>query len=84
LAAASTRGKNSGGTGGAPVKSGVVPDFVEGRSLVFDRADERLSTSLYGFGRDARNDRLEACATQRDFRFVFICVHSWLLVFSAP
>jgi hypothetical protein len=52
-----------GGTGVTPVKSGVTPDFVKHRPPVVDRANQSQSTSPDGFGRDAQNNRPEACAT---------------------
>ena len=52
-----------GGTGVTPVKSGVAPDFVGRRGLRVDVGQEDNCVRLAGFGRDARNNRLEACAT---------------------
>jgi hypothetical protein len=52
-----------GGTGVAPVKSGVAPDFVNDRSPLVDRTNQSQSTSPDGFGRNAQNNRPEACAT---------------------
>jgi len=52
-----------GGTGVAPVKSGVAPDLVQDHSLLVKRKSQCQSTSPNGFGRDAQNDRPEACAT---------------------
>jgi hypothetical protein len=48
-----------------PSNSGVPPDFVRERPLVFDRICQGFSSSPYGCGRDARNARPEAGATQR-------------------
>jgi hypothetical protein len=52
----------NGGTGVAPVKSGVPPDFVRSRPWLMVRRNQSQSTFHNGFGRDARNDRPEACA----------------------
>ena len=52
-----------GGTGVAPVKSGVTPDFVNHRPPRVVRTNQSQSTSPDGFGRDAQNNRPEACAT---------------------
>jgi hypothetical protein len=52
----------NGGTGVAPVKSGVAPDFVSGRSQLVNRK-QIPAMSPAGFGRDAQNNRPEACAT---------------------
>jgi hypothetical protein len=54
-----------GGTGVAPVKSGVAPDFGGQRSLAGDSLPPRPILSPAGFGRDARNHGPEARATQR-------------------
>ena len=53
----------NGGTGVSPVKSGVSPDFVRNRPALVVRRTLSQSTTRNGFGRDARNDRPEACAT---------------------
>ncbi len=53
-----------GGTGVSPVKSGVSPDFVLDKKNSLAPANQNLATSPNGFGRDAQNDRPEACATQ--------------------
>jgi hypothetical protein len=53
-----------GGTGVAPVKSGVAPDFVNHRPTRVVRTNQNQSTSPDGFGRDAQNNRPEACATR--------------------
>jgi len=54
-----------GGTGVAPVKSGVAPDFVVALSMARRwKIAECGRSSREGFGRDARNDRPEACATR--------------------
>jgi hypothetical protein len=52
-----------GGTGVAPVKSGVAPDFVSHRPPRVVRTNQGQSTSPDGFGRDVQNNRPEACAT---------------------
>jgi len=57
-----------GGTGVTPVKSGVAPDFVNDRPPLVDRTNQSQSTSPDGFGRDAQNNRPEACATRTIFR----------------
>jgi hypothetical protein len=54
-----------GGTGVAPVKSGVAPDFVGRRWLRVDVRRKENCGRPAGFGRDARNHRLEACATRK-------------------
>ena len=54
-----------GGTGVEPVKSGVAPDFVGRRGLRGDARQEGNCGRPAGFGRDARNHRLEACATRK-------------------
>jgi hypothetical protein len=54
-----------GGTGVAPVKSGVAPDFVRGRPPLFARKSQGQPVFPNDFGRDARNNRPEACATHR-------------------
>jgi hypothetical protein len=51
------------GTGVAPVKSGVAPDFVGRRWLRVDVRRKENCGRPAGFGRDARNHRLEASAT---------------------
>jgi hypothetical protein len=51
-----------GGTGVAPVKSGVAPDFGRGRSQRVNRK-QTLAMSPAGFGRDAQNNWPEASAT---------------------
>lgn len=56
----------NGGAGVAPVKCGVTPDFHQGRAQGCVWGGQRLAASLYGFGRDARNDRLEAGSTRRN------------------
>ena len=56
-----------GGTGVAPVKSGVTPDFVNHRPPRVVRTNQSQSTSPDGFGRDAQNNRPEACATRTIF-----------------
>jgi hypothetical protein len=53
----------NGGTGVAPVKSGVAPDFVNHRPPLVVRTIQNQSMSPDGFGRDAQNNRPEACAT---------------------
>jgi hypothetical protein len=53
-----------GGTGVTPVKFGVTPDFVFDFDELSVNANQKLSMSSNGFGRDAQNDRPEACATQ--------------------
>jgi hypothetical protein len=54
-----------GGTGVAPVKFGVAPDFVRGRPPLFARKIQGQPVFPNGFGRDARNNRPEACGTHR-------------------
>ena len=54
-----------GGTGVAPVKSGVPPDFVRCHPLLVYCRNQSQFTSHNGFERDARNNRPEACATHR-------------------
>jgi hypothetical protein len=58
----------NGGTGVAPVKSGVAPDFVGRFSIPVARPRQDQFTFANGFGRDAQNDRPEACATQAVFK----------------
>jgi hypothetical protein len=52
-----------GGTGVAPVKSGVAPDFGDPLSLSLIHANQSVVRSRYGSGRDARNYRRDACST---------------------
>jgi hypothetical protein len=54
-----------GGTGVAPVKSGVPPDFVGGRPLLFARGIQGRPVVPNSFGRDTRNNRPEARATHQ-------------------
>jgi len=57
-----------GGTGVAPVKSGIAPDFVVALSMARTwKIAECGRSSCDGFGRDARNRRPEACATRHSF-----------------
>ena len=51
-----------GGTGVPPVKSGVAPDFA-GKVRLWLRDVPEQSFAAGGSGRDARNDRPEACPT---------------------
>ena len=53
-----------GGTGVTPVKSGVAPDLIQHRPTPVVRTNHSQSTSPDGFGRDAQNNRPEACATR--------------------
>jgi hypothetical protein len=53
----------NGGAGVAPVKSGVTPDFVSHRPTPVVHTNQSQSTFPDGFGRDAQNNRPEACAT---------------------
>ncbi len=53
-----------GGMGVPPVKAGVSPDFVGGVDSLLVNANQNPSLPPNGFGRDAQNDRPEACATQ--------------------
>jgi hypothetical protein len=48
----------------ARVKSGVAPDFVAGREMQMIRHAWYSRLSHDGFGRDARNDRRDACSTR--------------------
>jgi hypothetical protein len=58
----------AGGTGVAPVKSGVAPDFIVALSMARRRKIAECGrSSCDGFGRDARNHRPEACATRHSF-----------------
>src|ERR1035437_9466815 len=52
-----------GGTVVAPVKSGVPPDFVRCRPLLVVGRIKSWRTFYNGSGRDTRNNRPEACAT---------------------
>jgi hypothetical protein len=58
-----------GGTRVSRVKSGVPLNFVGGLGLptIFQSPENR--TSHDGFGRDARNDRRDACATHSRLDF---------------
>jgi hypothetical protein len=57
-----------GGTGVAPVKSGVAPDFVWSQPLPHQARWSSDDDAFPGFGRDARNNRPEACATCITFK----------------
>ena len=50
-----------GGTGVAPVKSGVPPDFVRRHPLLVYCRNQSQFTSHNGFERDARNNRPGLC-----------------------
>jgi hypothetical protein len=67
-----------GGTGVAPVKSGVTPDFAMAVSMARRRKIAECGrSSCDAFGRDARNHRPEACATRHSFN-----VGRWVLNFE--
>jgi hypothetical protein len=55
-----------GGTGVAPVKSGVAPDLGRNRAIGTHKMQSGFA-SRAGFGRDARNNRRDACSTRRFF-----------------
>jgi hypothetical protein len=55
----------NGGTGVAPVQSGVTPDGVRGEALPIGNRKAELVAG--GFGRDAQNHRPEAGATRNEF-----------------
>jgi hypothetical protein len=55
----------SGGTGVTPVKSGVTPNFVGGDGVLVHWQWRRNRSPANGFGRDARNNRPEACSTPK-------------------
>jgi hypothetical protein len=54
----------NGGTGVSPVKFGVPPNFVCCFHDFLVYANQNPFSTANGFGRDARNDRPEACATK--------------------
>jgi hypothetical protein len=55
-----------GGTGVAPVKSGVAPDLGRNRATGTHKAQSNFALRA-GFGRDTRNNRRDACSTRRFF-----------------
>jgi hypothetical protein len=60
------REESAGGTGVAPVESGVAPDLGRDRTTGIHKAQSGF-TLRAGFGRDARNNRRDACSTRLGF-----------------
>src|ERR1017187_8047779 len=55
--------QSAGGTGVAPVNSGVAPELGQGSVAGVHNIQNGLA-SREGFGRDARNNRRDACSTR--------------------